>query len=173
MLNLTKGTYADTNYPDPQHYQSAEPTPSANAEVNGSDFVDLTEGDNGLAAPIGMEAQFDQTMFAPTLPEPTYGPAAPFNMDAEVNQSVEDMEVGFIHDVVCEAGTFPTVEDTRRIIAEALAKVKGYGGTKEKFMPVASFLAKMKRCLETRASYPDFSAQHKFWTMQGFHLVCI
>lgn len=166
MLNLTKDTHPDNSYLDPQLFQlevisqadynfgtrlaaynqTVAAPPSMN--VNESNIVDLTGLDDGLAAPTGMEAQ--------------------------VHQAVEDMEVGFIHDVACEGGIFPTVEDTRRTIAAALAKSKGYGASREKFMPVASFLAKMKRCLENPSvSHADFSPQLKFWTTQGFQLVCI
>ena len=94
--------------------------------------------------------------------------------DAEVQQFIDDMEVGFVHDVVCDWGIFPTVEDTRMTIAESIAKSTGYGEGKEKFMPVGSFLAKMKRCLEDpKVCHADILPQLKHWILHGFQLVCI
>ncbi|KAL9121124.1 MAG: hypothetical protein Q9187_002320 [Circinaria calcarea] len=128
----------------------------------------LAELDQQVMTMLRREAELNQPTFAPTLTEPNNGPAAPSVV--EVNGSAEDMHVGFLEDVTGEEG-FPTVEDTRRTIAEALANVKGYGESKEKFMPVASFVAKMKRCLETHPrSWPDFSPQLKHWTITKFHL---
>ena len=131
----------------------------------------LAQFDQNVAVILQAEVAKDQPTFAPTVPEPDNGPAVPYVV--EVRDSAEDVHVGFLEDVVGEEG-FPTVEDTRRTIAEALSNVKGYGESKEKFMPVASFVAKMKRCLETHPrSWPDFSPQLKHWTITKFHLVCI